>query len=175
MPLSPRTIRAICGKGWDMEETMDLVKWSVSRRAVMLSAVRFALGLAGWGAVSTTATAATPPEDRGPFMKQAFEMQRLAIERGDQPFGAVIVKDGQVVGEGVSAVITTPDPTAHGEMQAIRDAALRLNTARLDECELYTTFRPCPMCETAAYWARIARVYYGEAITDAGAPSYRSC
>jgi tRNA(Arg) A34 adenosine deaminase TadA len=108
-------------------------------------------------------------------MAHAYEMRRRAIASGDQAFGAVVVKDGRVVGEGVSAVLTTPDPTAHGEMQAIRDAARRLGSAKLDGCELYTTFRPCPMCETAAYWAGIGRIFHGEAVTDAGAPRYRSC
>jgi tRNA(Arg) A34 adenosine deaminase TadA len=108
-------------------------------------------------------------------MARAFEMRRLAVERGDQAFGAVVVRNGQVVGDGVSAVLTSPDPTAHAEVQAIRDAARRLGTARLAGCELYATFRPCPMCESAAYWAGIERVYYGEAITDAGAPRLAGC
>jgi len=119
--------------------------------------------------------AAGSDEERKRFMQQAYEMRRRAIAGGDQAFGAVIVKDGRVVGEGVSAVLTTPDPTAHGEMQAIRDAARRLGSDRLTGCELYTTFRPCPMCETAAYWAGIERIFYGEAINDAGAPRYGRC
>jgi tRNA(Arg) A34 adenosine deaminase TadA len=115
------------------------------------------------------------PAERQRFMARAFEMRQLAITRGDQAFGAVVVRNNQVVGEGVSAVLTSPDPTAHGEIQALRDAARRLGTARLAGCDLYTTFRPCPMCETAAYWAGIERVYFGEAITDAGAPRYPRC
>jgi tRNA(Arg) A34 adenosine deaminase TadA len=117
----------------------------------------------------------TSASDRKRFMDRAFEMRRKAVERGDQAFGAVVVKDGQVVGEGISAVVTGPDPTAHGEVQAIRDAARRLGTANLGGCELYTTFRPCPMCETAAHWAGIVRIYHGEAITDAGPPRYPRC
>jgi tRNA(Arg) A34 adenosine deaminase TadA len=104
------------------------------------------------------------------FMQRAFEMRRLAVERGDQAYGAVIVRDGRIVGEGVSAVITIPDPTAHAEMQAIRDAARRLNTRNLSGCELYGTSRACPMCEAGAYWAGVARMWYGEGIVDAGAP-----
>lgn len=118
---------------------------------------------------------ATPEPGRQRFMARAYEMRRRAIASGDQAFGAVVVKHGRVVGEGVSAVLTTPDPTAHGEMQAIRDAARRLGSAKLAGCELYTTFRPCPMCETAAYWAGIERIFYGEAVTDGGAPRYRDC
>ena len=110
---------------------------------------------------------------RGAFMQRAFEMRRISVERGDQAYGAVIVRDGAVVGEGISAVITTPDPTAHAEMQAIRDAARRLKTWDLSGCEMYGTSRACPMCEAGAYWAGIARMWYGEGIADAGAPRLR--
>jgi tRNA(Arg) A34 adenosine deaminase TadA len=110
---------------------------------------------------------------REAFMQRAFDMRRISVERGDQAYGAVIVKDGRVVGEGISAVITANDPTAHAEMQGIRDAARRLATRDLSGCEMYGTSRACPMCEAGAYWARIARLYYGEAITDAGAPRLR--
>jgi tRNA(Arg) A34 adenosine deaminase TadA len=104
------------------------------------------------------------------FMERAFEMRRRAIERGDQPYGAVIVKGGRIVGEGVSAVVTDNDPTAHAELQGIRDAARRLGTRDLTSCDMYGTSRACPMCEAGAYWARIARMYYGTSIADAGAP-----
>ena len=106
-------------------------------------------------------------------MEHAFEMRRRAIARGDQAYGAVIAKGGRVVGEGVSAVVTDNDPTAHAEMQAIRDAARRLGTRDLTGCELYGTSRACPMCEAGAYWARIATLYYGASIVDAGAPRLR--
>jgi tRNA(Arg) A34 adenosine deaminase TadA len=106
-------------------------------------------------------------------MERAFEMRRLAIARGDQPYGAVIVLAGHIVGEGVSAVVTDTDPTAHAEMQAIRDAARRLGTRDLSRGEMYGTSRACTMCEAAAYWAGIARMYHGEAVTDAGAPRLR--
>ena len=114
----------------------------------------------------------TQPErpTREAFMRRAFDMRRVSVERGDQAYGAVIVKDGRIVGEGISAVITANDPTAHAEMQGIRDAALRLGTRDLSSCELYGTSRACPMCEAGAYWARVARMYYGEGIADAGAP-----
>ncbi|MGH6693519.1 MAG: nucleoside deaminase [Gammaproteobacteria bacterium] len=114
---------------------------------------------------------ATPT--RAAFMERALEMRRLATERGDQPYGAVIVRGGRIVGEGVSAVITTPDPTAHAEMQAIRDAARRLRTRDLSGCEMYGTSRACPMCEAGAYWAGVARLWYGESIADGGAPRLR--
>jgi tRNA(Arg) A34 adenosine deaminase TadA len=113
------------------------------------------------------------PPTREAFMRRAFDMRRISVERGDQAYGAVIVKDGRIVGEGISAVITANDPTAHAEMQGIRDAARRLRTRDLSGCEMYGTSRACPMCEAGAYWARVARLYYGESITDAGAPKLR--
>jgi tRNA(Arg) A34 adenosine deaminase TadA len=150
--------------------------FSPGRRQVSASLMWAAGGLVFSSAAGfSRAGAATPEAERRPLMARAFEMRRLAVERGDQAFGAVVVKGGQVVGEGVSAVLTAPDPTAHGEIQAIRDAARRLGTPRLVGCELYTTFRPCPMCESAAYWAGIERVFHGEAITDGGAPRLGGC
>ncbi len=113
--------------------------------------------------------------DREHFMRRAFELRRLAEQRGDQAYGAVIVQNGRIVGEGASAVIVNQDPTAHGEMEAIRDASRRLRTNDLGGCEIFSTARPCPMCETACYWARIARIYYGAGITDGGSPRYPSC
>jgi tRNA(Arg) A34 adenosine deaminase TadA len=114
--------------------------------------------------------AETPQADRRRFMARAAELRAEAVRRGDQPFGAVVVRNGDIVGEGISAVVTRPDPTAHGEVEAIRDAARRLGTRDLAGAELYTTFRPCPMCEAAAYWAGIARIWHGEDIADGGAP-----
>ena len=105
------------------------------------------------------------------FMRRAFELRRLAIERGDQPYGAVLVRDGRIVGEGVSAVVTTPDPTAHAELEAIRDAAGRLGTRDLSGSEMYGTSRACPMCQAGAYWAGVSRLWYGEGIVDGGVPT----
>ena len=115
------------------------------------------------------------PRDPGPaaFVARAEEMRRLAIARGDQAYGAVVVRDGRIVGEGVSAVVTDFDPTAHAEMQAIRDAARRLRTNDLSGCVLYGTSRACPMCEAAAYWARIERLQSGAAPVDDGPPKLR--
>ncbi len=112
--------------------------------------------------------------DGGP-MDEALAMRRLATAAGDQPYGAVVVKDGEIVGEGPSRVIVNGDPTAHAEMEAIRDAARRLGTRNLEGCVLYATSRPCRMCETAAYWANVAQVYYGAGHTDGGRPRYDSC
>jgi tRNA(Arg) A34 adenosine deaminase TadA len=113
--------------------------------------------------------------ERESFMRRALELRRQAVERGDQPYGGVVVKDGRIVGEAGSAVVVRRDPTAHADIEAVRDAARRLGNADLSGCEIYLTSRPCPMCETACYWARIARIYVGEGLVDAGPPRYPSC
>jgi guanine deaminase len=102
------------------------------------------------------------------FMQRAIELSRLGMERGDGgPFGAVIVRAGEIVGEGWNRVIATNDPTAHGEILAIRDASRRLNTFILAGCDLYTSSEPCPMCLSAVYWSRISRIFYGNTVADA--------
>ncbi len=83
------------------------------------------------------------------------------------PFAALIVRDGRIVGEGVNTVTASNDPTAHGEVNAIRAAARALGTFTLAGCQLYTSCEPCPMCLAAAYWARIEAVYYGSSAADA--------
>lgn len=96
------------------------------------------------------------------FMQIAIDEAREGIRYNDGgPFGAVIVKDGKVVGRGHNMVIATVDPTAHGEIEAIRDACQRLGTFDLTGCEIYTTGYPCPMCFCAILWANIEKVYYG--------------
>lgn len=83
------------------------------------------------------------------------------------PFGAVVVRRGKIVGRGWNQVTSTNDPTAHAEVSAIRAACQRLKTFRLDDCELYTSCEPCPMCLAAIYWARCRRVYFGNTRSDA--------
>lgn len=103
-------------------------------------------------------------------MQRAIELARKGMNAGaGGPFGAVIVRHGQIVGEGWNRVLADGDPTAHGEIVAIRDAARRLGTYCLVGCEIYTTGEPCPMCLGAIYWARIDRVYFGFSVTDAAA------
>lgn len=109
------------------------------------------------------------------FMAVAEDMLRKAVEEGDQPFGAVVVKDGRIVGWGPSRVVTDTDPTAHAEMIALRDAAKRLGTRSLSGCTMYSTSHPCPMCEAGAYWAGIDRFVHGRGRTDGGAPRLRRC
>jgi tRNA(Arg) A34 adenosine deaminase TadA len=102
------------------------------------------------------------------FMMRAIELARQGMTRGDGgPFGAVVVRDGTIIGEGWNRVLATNDPTAHGEVTAIRDACARAGTFDLTGCVIYTTGEPCPMCLGAVYWARIARIRYGFSIEDA--------
>ena len=108
-------------------------------------------------------------------MKKAFKMKQIAIDAGDQAFGAIIVKQGNIVGLGPSKVIVNYDPTAHAEIEAIRDACRNLKTNDLTGCELYSTSKPCRMCETAGYWANISIFYFGANIVDGGSPQYSSC
>jgi len=83
------------------------------------------------------------------------------------PFGAVVVRTGKIVGRGWNRVTSTNDPTAHAEIVALRAACRRLKKFQLDDCELYTSCEPCPMCLAAIYWARFKRVYYGNTRKDA--------
>lgn len=105
------------------------------------------------------------------FVDRAFEMRRLAIDSGDQAYGAVIVRDGTIIGQSPSRVILDQDPTAHAELSAIRDAAHRLDNRDLSGAIMYSSSRPCPMCEAAAFWARIDRMVYGREASNGGAPS----
>ncbi len=102
------------------------------------------------------------------FMREAIRIS-IAKMRGNHggPFGAVVVRSGQIVGRGWNRVTSTNDPTAHAEVTAIREACRRLKTFQLDDCELYTSCEPCPMCLSAIYWARLKRVYYGNTRKDA--------
>src|SRR4051794_12185687 len=95
------------------------------------------------------------------FMEKAIELAlNNVLTKQGGPFGAVVVKDGKIIGIGKNEVTTTNDPTAHAEVQAIRDACRNLNDFQLSECEIYTSCEPCPMCIGAIYWARPKAVYY---------------
>lgn len=102
------------------------------------------------------------------FLKQAIELASEHSRHGDGgPFGAVVVCDGDVVGRGWNSVTATPDPTAHAEIMAIREAAKHLGTFDLSHCDMYSSCEPCPMCLCAIYWARIPRLIYGAGQADA--------
>ena len=101
-------------------------------------------------------------------MREAIRLSVRAMRRGQGgPFGAVVVRGGKVVGRGWNQVTSANDPTAHAEIVAIRAACRRLKTFRLNDCDLYTSCEPCPMCLSAIYWARLRNVFYGNTRKDA--------
>lgn len=103
-------------------------------------------------------------------MRRAIALSKNNVEAlNGGPFGAVIVKDGKIVGEGWNKVTANNDPTAHAEVEAIRQACQNLSTFSLDECEIYTSCEPCPMCLSAIYWSRIGKIYFANTKTDAAA------
>ena len=106
---------------------------------------------------------------RQEFMKHAIELSLLGCKEGigQGPFGAVIVKDGEIVGQGHNQVVVLNDPTAHAEVMAIRDACKNLGTHDLSSCEIYTSCEPCPMCLGAIYWAGLEKIYFGNTREDA--------
>ena len=101
------------------------------------------------------------------FMKRAIELSIESVNNGGGPFGCVIVKDEKIISEGSNKVTSSNDPTAHGEIVAIREACISINNFSLNGCELYSTCEPCPMCLAAIYWARIDKVYYANTRKDA--------
>lgn len=102
------------------------------------------------------------------FMRRAIEMAQKGMDSGaGGPFGCVIAKDGEIVAEGFNRVTSTNDPTAHAEVVAIREACKKLNSFQLDDCIIYTSCEPCPMCFGAIYWARPKMVYYACTKKDA--------
>lgn len=103
------------------------------------------------------------------FMHAALDLARQAESAGEVPVGAVVVRDGVIVGRGFNAPISRHDPSAHAEMQALRDAAQQLGNYRLVGCELFVTLEPCLMCAGAIMHARIARVVYGASDPKSGA------
>ena len=111
-----------------------------------------------------TVPAAPNPE----FLRRAIQLAtRNVVTGAGGPFAALVVRDGQIVAEAANTVTATNDPTAHGEVNAIRAAAKALGTFTLAGCELYTNCQPCPMCLAAAYWARIEAIYYAASAADA--------
>ncbi|MFQ5784141.1 MAG: nucleoside deaminase [Alphaproteobacteria bacterium] len=106
--------------------------------------------------------------ERAAYMRRAVALAEEGMRDGHGgPFGAVIVRDGRVIGEGYNRVTSTNDPTAHAEITAIRAACAALGNFSLEGSELYASCEPCPMCLSAIYWARIARVFYAGTRADA--------
>ena len=100
-------------------------------------------------------------------MREAIRLANESVERGGGPFGAVIVKDGEIVAGSSNSVTIDNDPTAHAEVNTIREACRRLRTFDLSGCTIYTSCEPCPMCLGAIYWARIGKIFYGNTRKDA--------
>lgn len=152
-------------------------KLAFARRSFLAASSFGALtvGLGGsiMGQAAARADDAIPqPSDpnEAAFMERAFEMRQYAIDHGDQAYGAVVVRDNVIIGQSWSRVILDQDPTGHAEMAAIRDAARRLNDRDLSRAVLYSSSRPCAMCEAAAFWAGVRRMFYGREIKNTGSP-----
>ncbi len=106
-------------------------------------------------------------EQHRQWMQQAIDLANESVARGGGPFGAIIVRDGEVVARGANSVTLLNDPTAHAEVQAIRAACQKLNTFHLAGCVVYTSCEPCPMCLSALYWAGVERIYFANTRDDA--------
>ena len=136
-------------------------------RRHLLSALTLAAFGGSWRASPATAQSgaglqplAQPLEPtKAAFLARARALRDEAVREGDQAYGAVVVRNGVIVGEGRNYVVLQTDPTAHSELLAVRDAARRLGTRDLSDCEVYSTATPCPMCQGALYWARVRRVF----------------
>ena len=108
--------------------------------------------------------------DHEKFMRAAAALaEKNVVDGTGGPFGAVIVRDSEIVGEGTNQVTSSNDPTAHAEVVAIREACAKLETFNLDGCVIYTSCEPCPMCLSAIYWARLDHIFYGNTKADAAA------
>ena len=107
-------------------------------------------------------------EDRR-FMQMAIDLSVASVARGGGPFGAVIVREGEVVATGTNCVTAKNDPTAHAEVSAIREACAKLGSFKLEGCTVYSSCEPCPMCLSALYWAGVERIFYGNTKQDAQA------
>ena len=101
------------------------------------------------------------------FMREAIRLANESVERGGGPFGAIIVKDGEIIAGKSNSVTIDNDPTAHAEVNTIREACQKLRTFDLSGCTIYTSCEPCPMCLGAIYWARIGKIFYGNTRKDA--------
>ena len=101
------------------------------------------------------------------FMREAIRLANESVKNGGGPFGAVIVKDGEIIAGSSNRVTIDNDPTAHAEVNTIREACRRLQTFDLSGCDIYTSCEPCPMCLGAIYWAHIDRIFYGNTRKDA--------
>ncbi len=127
----------------------------------------------------TSEPIAQPPEQSPEqYIRRARDLAEISVQNGDGTgYGAVLVKNRLIVGEGRNRVYALNDPTAHSEIDAIRDACRRLIMPSLKGCEIYCSARPCQMCETACYWARLTRIYFpsSNSKTTSLVPRYSNC
>jgi guanine deaminase len=151
-------------------------------RRLLLSTLTFAplLGLLRASPATAQARKDFPPivqpteRTKAGFLARARALREQAAREGDQAYGAVVVREGVVVGEGRNYVVLESDPTAHAELLAVRDAARRLATRDLSDCDVYSTATPCPMCQGALYWAQIRR-FHTENTPDGGVAPKLGC
>ena len=147
-----------------------------SRRHGLRALAGAALLLLGRRRAAAAGEVAQPAEATAQaFMARAFAMKQAAREAGDQGYGAVVVRDGRIIAESPSRVVTAGDPSAHAEMEAIRAAARATGSRDLSGAVLYSSSRPCPMCEGAASFAGISEMIHGEGLTSAGRPRLTRC
>jgi len=107
------------------------------------------------------------------FLQRAVDLAEANLRRGEGgPFGAVIVQNGKIIAEGWNQVVASKDPTAHAEIIAIRAACAKLGRFHLDDCVLYASSEPCPMCLSAAYWARVQRIVFANSRAEAAAVGF---
>jgi tRNA(adenine34) deaminase len=140
------------------------------RRTLICRAASVLALLAGSRLAHSQRLSEAVPTPARTWFEAAVRMKRLAESWGDQPYGAVLVLNDQLVGEGPSRVVKLGDSTAHAEREAIRDARRRLKRTNLSGSILYSTSRPCPACEAAAAVAGVSRMYFGEDLHDAATP-----
>jgi hypothetical protein len=152
-----------------------MAKPACNRRRLLsaLTLVPLACALRPAAAIAQTAPQPIVQPDqptRAGFFARARALREQAVREGDQAYGAVVVRDGVIVGEGRNYVVLHTDPTAHAELLAVRDAARRLGTRDLSQCDVYSTATPCPMCQAALYWGRVRRVYTEGGAVEGSAP-----
>lgn len=153
-----------------MSPRVDAPRWRVDRRRRGLLAWLLGSTVTGAAAANTT----LPDAQRMQFAARALALRDEAVRQGDQPYGAVVVRDGVIVGEGASAVVRRADANAHAERIALAAALARLGTPDLAGCVLFGSARACSRCETEAARLRIAFMYFGADATPAGAPGPRA-
>lgn len=156
MEAARHRIRHVLSKPIEPEKLLNMVGAILARQGLAAPASSPALPSVG-----------IKPQE---YMRRAIDLSRDRMQSGyGGPFGAVVVKDGQIVGEGWNAVTSSNDPTAHAEVMAIRNACRALGTFSLQGCEIYTSCEPCPMCLSAIYWARLDKIWFANTHEDAAA------